>query len=542
MTFDLVGPVVNKWIASGSLKATIIKYWPTEIKTINGVDYKIMADLRYYTGGAVVTTVANEQIYKKLGTSAKSLREEDYAGIDYSYFKMRSFDDDEGLLGEKTIAYEYTHDNILASLPNNENSHSLTIGIVNPVSETTVDTETVPLTSDEQEARFRLGMQNGPYGEFVYDTNETPFVAFMLADYDNQIFDCTIKYTNNIYSGEDRTGADSITSAFIVTFNKKPTVIVTQDYIVRLNTMNDKYVARVNGINTLITHSCRDNYRYVYSQSFATIVDYPLFVNEIITTDDGGGVESSAITGYVLADELAAMKPLMFIKIFAKLIDSGYKKKKVKAWKRIVSVVLLVATVALAIATAGAGSAGSAWMLAGAGIIVTGVQVGLASYWADHGDVNAASMVGEHVAVSQKIGMVVGIVVFMKSALTMLASTATTTGTAATAASTTTVGATAGTATASTISVLAKTLNIINQAFSFYSQYETRKDAKELEGMQQELAEQEEMMRNMPTAKQYELVTWDFQSYNFIEINEEMQQVPYTMTQGQISSATRKYF
>ena len=49
-------------------------------------------------------------------------------------------------------------------------------------------------------------------------------------------------------------------------------------------------------------------------------------------------------------------------------------------------------------------------------------------------------------------------------------------------------------------------------------------------------------MNDLPTAMRYAAEKWNFETYNFLEINEKMDQVPYNMTQGKIDQMTHKYF
>ena len=106
------------------------------------------------------------------------------------------------------------------------------------------------------------------------------------------------------------------------------------------------------------------------------------------------------------------------LKILLSSVDTGYVKKKVKWYKKALGFVLIVIAIVIAVATAGAGASLST-MLFSIGTAVgvsTLVMVGIQTYWAKHGDPNAAGYMGRWVKIGGIISVAAGIAAVVTNA------------------------------------------------------------------------------------------------------------------------------
>ena len=99
------------------------------------------------------------------------------------------------------------------------------------------------------------------------------------------------------------------------------------------------------------------------------------------------------------------------LKILLSSVDTGYVKKKVKWYKKALGFVLIVVAVVIAVFTVGAGAPLSTMLVAiGTAVgISTLVMVGIQTYWAKHGDPNAAGYMGRWVKIGGIISAAAGI-------------------------------------------------------------------------------------------------------------------------------------
>ena len=99
------------------------------------------------------------------------------------------------------------------------------------------------------------------------------------------------------------------------------------------------------------------------------------------------------------------------LKILLSSIDTGYVKKKVKWYKKALGFVLIVVAVVIAVFTVGAGAPLSTMLVAiGTAVgVSTLVMVGIQTYWAKHGDPNAAGYMGRWVKIGGIISAAAGI-------------------------------------------------------------------------------------------------------------------------------------
>ena len=99
------------------------------------------------------------------------------------------------------------------------------------------------------------------------------------------------------------------------------------------------------------------------------------------------------------------------LKILLSSVDTGYVKKKVKWYKKALGFVLIVVAVVIAVFTVGAGAPLSTMLVAiGTAVgVSTLVMVGIQSYWAKHGDPNAAGYMGRWVKIGGIISAAAGI-------------------------------------------------------------------------------------------------------------------------------------
>ena len=99
------------------------------------------------------------------------------------------------------------------------------------------------------------------------------------------------------------------------------------------------------------------------------------------------------------------------LKILLSSVDTGYVKKKVEWYKKALGFVLIVIAIVIAVVTVGAGAPLSTMLVAiGTAVgISTLVMVGIQTYWAKHGDPNAAGYMGRWVKIGGIISAAAGI-------------------------------------------------------------------------------------------------------------------------------------
>ena len=524
LTFDLEGPVLSEFISNLKFKRMILKYWPVSSTLING--HQVMGRVMYYSGGSVKSSTGYKKIYKLLHTSVDQLNENDYQGIDKSWFEMQPFEDNEYVFDENDVS------DLINQI---DDKYSVLIGIEedNPQQVTMFPPTngTFPPVDNKQRYTdlFDLTRSSGDWDKFNYDTLQNKALALVLLDTGSEVFDIEVINlgTTNAIGQNNKV---STSASYSVSFKVKSNFTISAAYVARLNAamkpiiIIDDYGGDDIKTYSLIAIQLKQAYRTLYIPSDIYVDGIPLFVYQGTWSGDDP-------IGYVTKVGLESLRASEFKKFFGKVLESGYQKKKVGFWKRLLSVILVIVAFLVAVFA-------PPFL-----IVVQLVQVAIQAYWVETGDYAAAAMMGRHMQIVQYIGyMTAGIELAKANELANKVAIETAKETGAEVATETlmdeVLSLTGYTSDMSLAQVLTQTINHTNTAFSFYAQYEARQTASELKELNEDIAKVEKQMNEMPTPKKYELIKWDFESYNFLEINESMQQVPYNMTQGKINAAT----
>jgi len=248
-----------------------------------------------------------------------------------------------------------------------------------------------------------------------------------------------------------------------------------------------------------------------------------------------------------------------------KQLDTGFEKKKVKSWKKLVNFVIQIVTLVIAALTAipSGGSSLVAWA-AWAGTVSFVLTIGMAAQaalamgFSKHGDVNAAAMVGSSMKYLGGVATVFGIIGMFASIAAAAAKEV-----AKTAAKSVIVeGAKAQLATitldsvfsalknmvlggvkTSTTKMLQMGMKVVSVGLELYKEYIDPLPG-ELSDMQSELTAQEKELEDTTSADTSRQVHrfLDNPYANQYDMNEYMQNIPYIMTEGKNKALMTKYY
>lgn len=503
LTFDLAGPVLARHSTNLAFKRTLIKNWPVSATLING--HEVMDRVLYWNGTAYEEDW-KKKLYKLMGTSVDKINKNEYKGIDYTWFEMKPFDSDEYVFTEADVR----------TLANSVGSVVATVGLIknNPSSVLMVEPDIngdFPPVDNTQEYldHFQASRTSAGFRTFTYDIEDSIAVAMLLADVDNELFDLeTIVLGSSATTGQFNQKATTIT--YMIKYQLKAGNTVTTAYTARLNAMILPYLTYEDDdtqtVYSTVALELRSLYTTLYTPPDVLDVNgIPLF-----TYLNG--------KGYVTKAGLEATSANRMKDFFSKVLESDYEKETASIGARILSTILTIVAI---VATIAALVTQQYWIVAA----IQGAQFALQAYYVNNGDYAEATMVGKHMSVVQQVGIIISMVNIAKVGLEK----------GITEAATESLGYTPG---MTTTQIATAILNNTNTVFNFYSKWEARETSDEISEYNEKISELEKQMASMPTPEQYELMKWDFESYNFLEINETMQQVPYTMTQGKLNSMT----
>jgi len=226
---------------------------------------------------------------------------------------------------------------------------------------------------------------------------------------------------------------------------------------------------------------------------------------------------------YLKVDEFASMTNKQ-LKAFLKLsvVDSDYNRPSKNVWDKVVEVFTIIAVAvltALSVLTTGGTTLQIVYALA-----AIALPMAVSRYYNILGNSYMAYTVNK---ASIAVGQAAMLVSFMINFKNMI-KTASKSGT--------------GLLKQTVIKMVQHWPQTIDQVTSYYLAYRTRKEEDEINKVRRENQRVQDELNLMPTPKQYDIIMEEFDSYRFLDVNEYMDNMVYTVTQGRVDNSTHKYF
>ena len=393
---DLFETFKGEFVGSLKYKNRFKRYWGTEF--IDGIEVLKKQFTVYPNSGSY-----NVQRLLKLLGARSSINSANFEGIESYYFFLNPSKSD-------TMSQENI-DQALAAKINNY------VGIDGKV-------ESYLVFTIEQDPNYFKGFTRQQIIDYItsdYDTNynlltglasgekisDETIGGYLLFD-NGQHFNTTINKANvSAYKTFTRVESESGSVKYIPRFItqisleisaiQKSTVLSTSNIVVHM--IDEQKELNRTGLQMFLESTeneiIQDGQQYSFRKVRKGKTDYIWYKGQFRVS--------------FLEDKLFKTKDKL--KILLSSVDTGYVKKKVKWYKKALGFVLIVVAVVIAVVTAGAGATLSTMLVAiGTAVgVATLVMVGIQSYWAKHGDPNAAGYMGRWVKIGGIISAAAGI-------------------------------------------------------------------------------------------------------------------------------------
>lgn len=571
---DFVGPATLDLQANRKMHNKLLRYWPT--KWVNGVE--VMDRLYLYAGGSVQESTNHKKIYNILGISVEDLKKEKWKGVEnyYIYFNVvqGTYDD---LTNEQLDTYidfqaPFTVKSVPEAPTNDRSDWFISELSYEPLK---VDT----LSNALSDSQIIANILANPYGIEYSIEDEHVLTALALLDTNEVIFERSFRVTYRGLTDVTFTSQTSKNNAasFVkevnieFKFRRKPAITQLAYDTYLASAITAIYNSQYNRNNNSVQIQLLDVYHGIV----------PFVDSDILLIDPEFSLSKGFNLGYYKKDGLQAMKSKEFNKTITARIKTGYTKKKVSKWKKFVTVVVVVIIVVVAVLAAIPTGGGSiAWgqaalVLTIGSLAMMGISIILAKR-----DPAWAAYIGKASQVLGIAATIVGITVMIQN----LARTAAAGATATKEAATQSLIAAGKEVTAESIKAEAlavagrmsfgealkeitfesmgdmlinfvkdafsatsinmqSMLNAATKGFQLYVKY-INPPADGLDEMTRQVQEQEQQLEDLSSAELKDKIDYTFSSpfYNIYDLNEIMQAVPYTMTQGMIDNTFNKYY
>lgn len=505
LTFDTFGTRARDWMQGQKVKNIMKKWFPS--KFVQGVE--VWGELTFYDGG-VIETEQTKAIYRLLNTSASELRGQSFDGVERVWFQLR-FDGD--------VAPTFTVPELEAYVENEivkaGGSYSIT-----------VEVPTIFKFSSGQLVIDKAATLNSARGltDRVTGSGDKKMIAAIMADIEGNAFDVSLKYVNTglVYEPDVGYVVDNARTAIKVTATLKG----SPDFTVVCSRLSGLYATSV------------------YAQAVKSLYDVQVS-DVVLKVDDSGWVDESSgnyvsgYTYYVKKNESLALNSKEFAKLLKRSLKTDYQEEAADALSSfgaflvmavaIVAAVLTGGTSMAAATTFGAFAEGAALAAAvlGVGALVT---AGISLAMKNAGQYGNAARMGSTTVILGDMAKVLGILSlfagikqlltngFVKEMATQeaLNKGLITQEMALTAGETVTIQM-------SGIQIANQVLSWINSAANEAMRYLSMGQQADISDKQRELREQEEALDELPSPMKMELTQWNFETYQFCEVNEKMQ-------------------
>jgi hypothetical protein len=527
LTFDLASPIMGSYIANMRTKNIVLDNWPRT--SVNGVE---VFDRLIVYSGSIQATDQHKEIYRLFGTSVEQLQQESFKGVSQFWFNLEPIPSNTPLPFLDTKDYLHNHTTL---------DEEITVDL-SYVGNQLLSTSTI-----------KANILQGNNLEGLDFATDTPLsVLFALFDINNVLYDKEVKllarvneYFNVNESVAVGTGYD--VSMVRITYKRKSNITSSteedalQDILDRILAFPSHKPYSINGLIQKLKGAVgllTDNDLYTYR-----------FIN---------GSEDNAKEGFVIVDGYRQIPHHYIEENTQKMLTTDYSKKTNK-WASFLGAFVFFAAIALTIVFPPAGGGILAFLtsLSLNLTIALAVNAIVAYGFERSGDTASAISMGNIIVGFQPILTVVSIMTMVtgigvaiskmrealvKEAVKQATSEVTTQATVEGAKQIVKptlenyINAVVELVTTSikenTASVLNKTVNFMNQAFTVYVNY---------------ISPTPDPGNPPPTEEpdnidQVQLVQRDFEMYGNIDLNEKMQAMPYTLTEGTIKNTFNKYY
>ena len=543
--FDLLSPVLSRYKRGNKFKREFMRTWPTMLVPDTdatglptGSDVEVMSIFVFWNGsngkGSAVETDQAKKIYKLIGVSVD---------------KINAKSENGGLKGVNQLWYKIvpwkTHqDASIAEITTVVNRYSTTKKRIFTFKDTDIDLYR-NIESKDQIAILKNKLNTTNVEKIDYDMKYNDQWLALL-DVDEEIYDININANGRgAIMNSDGTLKDKNKYgqwySFTIDYSLKSNYNVSIAIETRTNNQKAVTITEDDGYGGTTRVNCEyaltKQKNEVYSLVSNDIIDSKKFVQSREYGDDEMSDSYTIVNQYVRKSYLDSLPAVIsqatkinhngvkFSDEVGKMIGTDYEKTPVAPWKQVLGILLLFIAIIATVLSDGATSPEVAAAYAYLALAVS-ISLGVLAYnEAEYGNPNAAAMYGDMLTIVGYVGAFLGLNEILNNLVDK--------------------GVDAileKYAEMSTLELVSTTINYSSKIYDYVAKQQMQSNNKKVSEMQEKVNQQKLMMDKMPTAMKYAVAKWNFESYNFLEINEKMDQVPYNMTQGLIDGATHKYF
>lgn len=559
---DFAGTATLDLQAHRRMHNRLLKHWPTTV--IDGVT---VMDKLILWEGVVNESPQYKRIYNILGIRVEDLKANNWAGLlrYYMYFDV----------------IQGTYDNV--------SNTQLTDYLLVQAPFTVESIPTLPTPVYDRSVWFTSELSYEPMGVSIANTSLTDAAILSLVEADPHITEYSLEDEHVLTSLAllDHAGV-VFEREFRVTYRNLTTAALTYqtdsvntagfikeaniEFKFRRKPVTDQiaYTTYLDSVRAAMYASVNGRYSSVNKQLLEVYHSIVPFIDDEVLYQ-----------GQYRLDGLQAMKSKVFNKTITARIKTGFKKKKVKAWKKFVTIVIFVIIVIFALLTAiPSGGASLTSIGAAATILLAGTLAmqGLAIIVAKR-DPAWAAYLGKMSATLGVISAVFGVVNIIGNVMQQLGkealkeaatqalkdagkevtkeaiaqtianmslqqlATITLSNVTMTTMQDALIGFVSSAWSTTTSFTMSSMLNIATKAFQVYSTY-INPATEGVDEMQSTLIAQQKQMEDLTAPSLKDKIDYTFTSpfYNIYDFNETMQAIPYSMTQGRIDDTFNKYY
>ncbi len=569
LKFDLAFPIQNIWVQLMKRKRTFLRIWPTTIVD----DIEVFDKVIFWDKWNGVLDLP--EIYRFLGIEKEKLEEETYDGLEYTFFVFKpwfyeitieesdiaNYIDDNSEIGEEhVVEMMYT-------------ATSLSSGLLFNFESPFDDTDDY-ITNENLINILKSGYDNIPDNQLTLFTDSDKLGFAALADYNEIIFERHIKVIKRQVilvgkleesireiTGKDISEIDDVAKAINSVFitvqmkykrkNSGQDAIGTKmmsDIMAKVNSLSEWFENK-NVYDPLVKKqviaSMTPGY-HVESLISKEIIKMEDAINPMETTDlfyikrapEWDEIGSDEF--YLKKDGAILLTGSEFGDMLAKGLQVGYKEERAHGWEKVANFLIIVGTFVIAVLTAvpTGGSSLAAW----------------ASYAMTISAILATGLLVQYLfsLALESMGHYAG-VIFTRKMMTILSMVSTLLGYITFALQITgtlisgfmrqvMINGVMTSVKMTSMQIFNTVTSWLNTGFSWYSNLKTGKQEELIESKQEELERQQEEMIDYTSPKNMAMVQQYFENYEWAEVNQELDQLPYLMTENKIYMSTHKYY
>lgn len=533
LTVDLASPIIGEYLLNSKAKRIVLNHWNRT--TINGTE--VFDRLYLYQNGSVVEDADHLKLYQLMGIDLDELKNESYDGVDslWLYFKYVN------TINPLDIANQDLFDYAVLSC-DTATEYEIVLNYIVAYSKNSVNT---PLVGTELET-FLLNKFTLPYDEDDFTiikqgNNPSHFIA--LQDLENTLFDTTVTIgSTNIRESDEKDDfgialTNVHTTSIKFTFKRKANTVIGDcttlfDRIRVYKFVTDDFYNYIDDTDPNGVFISRD----VYYDPLSTL-------NGDSYTPPTGVTTATKKNMYLSVAGFETLRNRDAGKLLKDSIESDYKEEEAYWWEKLLNAVILIIAAVVIVLSGGAAAAGATTALASltafATVAATVMTITLISQFAISyllkatGNYGGAILFGKSMVIVADASKIVGIVALFGGIMRILQE-------GFTKAILNQAGEEIGRQAMSFGDVGLKILRWLNKGYGYFSNSNGDENQDALDERQAQVDEQEEMVARTPQSM--EMMKENFESYYFLDLNEQMQNVPYMLTQGKIDGATTKYY